>query len=187
MRRGRIWAYLVWRRDLTNASNYLWGSCPEEGTRLFLIVQSDRTRSNGHKLNRNFHLNTRKHFLPLRVWSLPLQRHPKTLWVCSCVTCSRWFFFVRGLDWVISRGLFQPNESVILDRVSSATLSLCYTYSGDCVSPRNSRWGTKSWEMRQKTQMSSPGRPSWEPYPHWEPWGQYLASIHNSLGASTLQ
>ena len=56
------------RRDLINAYKYLKGGCQEDGDRLYLVVPSDRTRGNGHKLkHRKFQLKTRKNFFTLRV------------------------------------------------------------------------------------------------------------------------
>ena len=56
------------RRDLIYTYKYLQGGCQEYGAKLFSVVPSDRTRANGHKLkHRNFHLNMRKNFFPLRV------------------------------------------------------------------------------------------------------------------------
>ena len=44
------------RGDLTNAYEYLKGGCQEDGAKLFLVVPSNRTRDNGHKLkHRKFH------------------------------------------------------------------------------------------------------------------------------------
>ncbi|XP_075298719.1 uncharacterized protein LOC142364092 isoform X1 [Opisthocomus hoazin] len=56
------------RGDLINAYKYLKGGCREDGARLFLVVPSDMTRGNGHKLKHGkFQLNTRKKFFTLRV------------------------------------------------------------------------------------------------------------------------
>jgi len=65
------------RGDLRNASKYLQGGGQEDGTRLFPVVPSDRTRGNGHKLEqRKFQLNPRKNFFPLRVTE-PWPRLPR--------------------------------------------------------------------------------------------------------------
>jgi len=54
--------------DLINAYKYLKGGCQEDGARLFLVVPSDRTRGNGHKMKHGkSRLNMRKNFFPLRV------------------------------------------------------------------------------------------------------------------------
>jgi len=56
------------RGDLRNDYKYLKGGCQENGSRLFSVVPSDRTRGNRHKpKHRKFHLNMRKNFFTLRV------------------------------------------------------------------------------------------------------------------------
>jgi len=56
------------RGDLRNSYEYLQSGCQEDGTRLFPVVPSDRTRGNGHTLKqRKFQLNRRKNFFTLRV------------------------------------------------------------------------------------------------------------------------
>ena len=62
---------MAWRRlrgDLSNAYKYFKGECQEDGARLFSVMRSNRTRSNGHKpQHRNFHLSTRKNFFTVRM------------------------------------------------------------------------------------------------------------------------
>ncbi|GAB0178677.1 mitochondrial enolase superfamily member 1 [Grus japonensis] len=56
------------RGDLVNAYKYLKGECQGKRTRHFLMVPSDRTRGNGHKLeHRKFHLSMRKNFFTVGV------------------------------------------------------------------------------------------------------------------------
>jgi len=56
------------RGDLIKAYKYLKGGCQEDRARLFSVVPSNGTRGSRHKLeHRNFQLNMRKNFFPLRV------------------------------------------------------------------------------------------------------------------------
>jgi len=65
------------RGDLINAYKYLKGGYREDGTRLFSVVPSNRTRGNGHKLKqRKFHLNMRKNFIILKMTE-PWNRLPR--------------------------------------------------------------------------------------------------------------
>lgn len=53
-------------RDLTNACKYLRDENPQNGAGLSSAVPSDRTRSNGHRLEyRKFHTNMTKHLFTL--------------------------------------------------------------------------------------------------------------------------
>ena len=54
--------------DLIKVYKYLKGGCKENRARIFSVVPSGRTRSNGHKLkHRRSPLNISKHFFTVRV------------------------------------------------------------------------------------------------------------------------
>lgn len=69
----RNWACLFqrrkdWEKNLINTYKYDKGRCQGDGVRLFSVVHSDKTRSNGHKLkHKKFHFSMRKNFFLLRV------------------------------------------------------------------------------------------------------------------------
>lgn len=54
--------------DFINVYKNLKVGCKEGGSRLLLVMSTDRTRGSGHKLDhRKFHLNLKKHFIMVRV------------------------------------------------------------------------------------------------------------------------
>ena len=56
------------RLDLINVYKYLRGGCREDEASLFLVVPSEKTRVNRHKLkHRKFQLNMRGYFFTVRV------------------------------------------------------------------------------------------------------------------------
>ena len=56
------------RGELINGYKYLEGGCEEGRARLFSMVSTDRTRGNGHKVNRRrFYLIIRNPFFTVRV------------------------------------------------------------------------------------------------------------------------
>jgi len=60
-----------WKRlwgDLTNTPKYLKCECHVDGAKLYIVVHSDKTKSNRHKLeHRKFHTNMRKNLFTVRV------------------------------------------------------------------------------------------------------------------------
>lgn len=83
--------------ELLSVYRYLMGECRGDGAGLFLVVPSDRARSNGHRLQHGeFHLNVRKNFAvrvqgtgtggPERLWCL-LYSYSEPSWMLSCATC----------------------------------------------------------------------------------------------------
>ncbi|PKU43163.1 hypothetical protein llap_6525 [Limosa lapponica baueri] len=111
------------RKDLINVYKYLKGGCQEDGVRL-LVVASDRTRGKRHELEqRRFHLNMQKNFLTLRLkehWNrLPREvgefvESPSlgdTQNPPGCIPvqpASGEPALAGGVDYIISRGPFQP-------------------------------------------------------------------------------
>jgi len=62
LRKLRLWG------DLLNAYEFLKEGCKEDGTRLFSVVSSTRTRGNRHRRqHRRLCLNIRKPFFTVRV------------------------------------------------------------------------------------------------------------------------
>ena len=107
------------RGDLLNAYKYLKGGCQKDGSRLFIVSPSDRTRGNRHKQKpKMFHLNMRKNFLLSgwwstgtgclgRLWSFLLWRYSKPAWTRSRAALSGWTCFCRGA------GLGDPQRSLL--------------------------------------------------------------------------
>lgn len=105
------------RGHLINAYKYLKGRHHKDGARLSWVLLSNSTRGNGHKLRHvKFHLNNEENFFEA-VWTLEHtdQRGCRVsfsrggdacMW--SCATCSRWACFGGALDYLISKGPFQP-------------------------------------------------------------------------------
>lgn len=123
-KRCESWAGLLQRRKHWEGTSLTHKRISKAGVkdsaRFFSVVPSDRMSSSGDKLkHKKFHLSMRETFFALRVakhwiscpgrlYSLPLQRHSNPTWMCSCITCSR--CLGRELDWVFSRGPFQPQH-----------------------------------------------------------------------------
>lgn len=88
------------RGDLINVYKYIQ-EMSEDGVRCFLVVPSNRTKSNGHKLKTQevppqdkTKLNSLEDGRaleqePRELWSPTLWKHPKHTRMSSCVTCSR--------------------------------------------------------------------------------------------------
>ena len=83
---------------------YLKGGCKEDGSRLFSVLFSARTRGDGHKLkHKRFPLNMRNHFSPVRVtehWhrlSREVVESPFVEIFKSCLDGSTWPCLSRGV------------------------------------------------------------------------------------------
>ena len=113
---GKRWL----RGHLINVYKYLKGDGRQMyEARLFSVVCSNRTGSNGLKLvHRKFHISTQKNFFMVSVtetgtgwpegrWSLLLWRYSRPIWMPTCATCCRVPAVTSGLD-LISWGPFQP-------------------------------------------------------------------------------
>lgn len=140
------WLSLEQRRvrgDIINAYKYLKGREQEDGARLCSVMPSSRKRDNSHKMKESkFHLNMRKISLlcgwqstgtcfPGKFLSTLLWRYSKPYLdiypVQSVEPASS-----EGLNYMISKGLLQPQQSVKQLRFLACIL-MTNMYSGASV------------------------------------------------------
>lgn len=126
-----------YRREPGNAYKYPKGGSKEVSARLFLVVPSDKTGGNRHKMkHRRFHLqlHTRKHFFTMKVFK-HWHRLPRGVSILGVIQNPhgegpeqpaglRDLTLGRGLDYTIARGPFPSQPSY--DKKSNTTLKIIH-------------------------------------------------------------
>ena len=116
--------------------------------RVFSLVCSNRTRSNGLKVElRKFHTNMQNNFftirvtecwnrLPERLWVLPLWRYSRPIWMLTCVTYCTIPALAMRLDWM-SWNPFQHLQFYNSTILWFSPVSICWFLTRSFVSFTN--------------------------------------------------